>query len=73
MAAFANADGGVLLLGVREEKDTTTRIARAVEVRGVQKGLLDAEQTKTLVRNNISPLHRALSEQLPDETVELLV
>lgn len=56
VAAFANGMGGVILIGVRTERTEGTQEEVAQNVRGVTKGLVDADQIRALVRQHVHPL-----------------
>jgi hypothetical protein len=74
VAAFANANLGAILLGVREEAMEGTRDTVAVQVRGVAVGLVDDARILAVVRQHVYPLVRIeFRRSLVDHQRELVV
>lgn len=73
VAAFANAQGGYLLLGVREAPLPDTRETIASKIRGVPAALVDEDQIRKHIRAHVYPLVGINLRRFPIEDRELVL
>lgn len=60
-ACFANAGGGVLVIGVRTERDSNTNADIASEIRPIDFGLLDLQSMQDIIAQYVHPLPTGLT------------